>query len=191
MRTSRIAAAAGTLLLGIPLTALGQGSQLGMFVRAQANRYEGKEFYVERLKGLELVGDWEDAGDGRVRCRGNCIVYKVEDVYVQDGTAVGKQARVLSATEVAVLAGTTPGSDVMRLYGEAMMDVQVDVNKAVTGAPDPTGGILRTEMYRAGVDVETDDSCYPSDFDGPLPEGASRCPPDRGLVSTPGWIPSP
>lgn len=163
MRSLRIVLAGAVLLLVTPLAAPGQEAleQLTRLLREDSRRLEGKEVYVERLEAMGVTfldpGEWLDEGDDMTSCIGSCLVYKVEDVNSPDGTVVRKQRRLLSPMEVSVLAGTSPGSDMMEMYGAALMAFQLDFNEGLTGARDPTGNIDRVREYRFG-DEDLDDA---------------------------------
>lgn len=209
IRLSRITAAAA-LLVSAPPVASGQavhpldeppteempvdvrelrpGMVLAAFMGEESRRLSGHGEFVEVYNEPAEVTEAGAlaAGLSTVCGRGGCAVYKIERVVGPDGTEIRRYPRVLSPIEVALLAGTTPGSDAMRVYGTALMGAQLEFNKALTGWHDPTGGVTRVNE-KLGITEGPADDCYPSDFDGPVPEGASRCPPDRGIGLDP-WM---
>jgi hypothetical protein len=98
-------------------------------------RLENVDYYVERIAGGEIPGLEAFSSDGPQqgpRCTSNCVVYKVETVENPDGTP-GRQARLLSALEVQTLAGMSPGSDLLQIYGATMLTAQSALNTAVGG----------------------------------------------------------
>lgn len=171
MRLPRIALAGAVLLLVVPLAAQGQTeglppdwlelSSIEKTLFIMNSRMKGRDVYVERLKNLppgfeffDERGMWTDL-EG---CVPNCVVKKVEPIYGPDGLPVADpetdpwipryRVRTLSPTEVAVLAGTSPGSAMMEALGMGYMGIQMEFNKAVTGNIDPTGNLDRVDDFR-------------------------------------------
>ncbi|MGD8385070.1 MAG: hypothetical protein PVF89_06655, partial [Lysobacterales bacterium] len=87
-----------------------------------SSRLKGVDVYVEKIHGGQLPMGAAMGTGGQSYCS-HCRVFKTEEVTLADGSKV-KVGRLLSPTEVSVLAGISPSSSNLAAYGAGMASAQ-------------------------------------------------------------------